>query len=1219
MAALLILCVGLLSLLPAAGWCEDGFRDDFREVVGWEARPDWLGAPAARPVLQVGPEGARFGITEPDRGMKWKRDLEPVEVEQFPWLVVRYRAEGYAAGGVDYVVWLADGATDRDGLRVFTGDKLRSDGQWHVLAFNLLECGAVSPVTGLAVQCFATQAGNASLWMSQLALTDTPPAEAENVTAPAGEARVWEIPLQSAAAWTVQPGWLGNYDAGSAVTRTDRGLEFRAPEAARGAKWSCDLPQAVPHPAWVFMRYRARGLDGGSDYALYVASEPGGQARQEEYLIHLGDLAADGAWHVQVCPVRIPSVKTLAVQVQALADQASLEVAQLRFLDRKPTVRLADLFTCEPGWPAGLAPFRPLALPPGNLSGPDLAHKLGFPDWLEAGKVSVDGVPFELRAGDQAVLMTSVKDVGTVSVPLEGRAAELYLLLAAQLPATEEPSFGGGHLQSIRQVERFVARVEYADGSAEEQFPFSLTAGRHCVSRGLGAYALALDPARDLKRLVLCDGMTNGAFGLVAATLSDRPGPATAATAPAAALQLPPRRPAASQAPGITDDAGVLHVNAGTVSLDLDHARGLRVARAVNHSGVGAPLSIKPGPLFRVEGPGLKLTSEDFEATGVLKVLRLGAPAVELQTRCNRVAPPITVRVEVDLSSPGEIGLRARCDFGGRDRAGMHFIFPELSGLGFGGAAQDNWFWLPRRGHVISNVPLSLRETYAGGGSPLQIMGAFGPAQGTGLYMMTQDLTAAPRLYQVQKSEGTVRLAVEWWPCGSGELPRTVIGCNQGDWHQQLDRYREWVAEWYHPAAPRKAWFREVFNFRQQFMNFGIPVNSGMFDPKTQTFNFRQVVEADAQAFGGVDYLHLFDWGWDPVHGRCGDYAPWEYLGGADRFRRAVEELKAAGVPVGLYIEGYLVDPESNLGKAHGKEWQLLDPQAKPYTYFAPSYNMCPAVKAWQDYLSATYGRARAQTGAVGFYIDEYGFSNLEHLCYNPAHGHELPASPVLGEREMTRRVHEAVGPDCAVYTEESPTDVNSQFQDGSFTYNISSVPDEWSPTHVNLYRFAFPTFKTIEIITCDHPLGSNIEAVKRILFNGEAIWLEGVRDKWFTPQTRKAIARCHKVLRDNREAFAGDFPVPLIPTLRQGVYANQFDQRADGRGKTCWTVYNTGFRTVRGELLTVAHVSGARYVDGFTGQEVPARVEGGAATLSLTLGPRDVAVITRSVPADQS
>jgi hypothetical protein len=220
----------------------------------------------------------------------------------------------------------------------------------------------------------------------------------------------------------------------------------------------------------------------------------------------------------------------------------------------------------------------------------------------------------------------------------------------------------------------------------------------------------------------------------------------------------------------------------------------------------------------------------------------------------------------------------------------------------------------------------------------------------------------------------------------------------------------------------------------------------------------------------------------------------------------------------------------------------------------------------------------------------------------------------VLGEREMLRRVHEALGPEAALYTEESPPDVNSQFQDGSFTYHISSVTDDLSPTHVNLYRFAFPTFKTIEIIVCDSPLGSNIEACKRVLFNGEGIWLEGTPDKWFAPQTRAYIGRMHDVLRRNKQCFTSASPQPLAPTLVAGVHANVFPERADGRGKTCWTIYNTGFRTVQGEAIEVACPAGARFRDEFTGKEVPVRVAGGRAYLRLEIGPRDVAVISREV-----
>ena len=190
---------------------------------------------------------------------------------------------------------------------------------------------------------------------------------------------------------------------------------------------------------------------------------------------------------------------------------------------------------------------------------------------------------------------------------------------------------------------------------------------------------------------------------------------------------------------------------------------------------------------------------------------------------------------------------------------------------------------------------------------------------------------------------------------------------------------------------------------------------------------------------------------------------------------------------------------------------------------------------------------------------------------------------------------------------------MNSQYQDGSFTYSISSAPDAWTATHINLYRFAFPTFKTIEIITCDNPLGSDVEAVKRVLFNGEAIWLEGTASRWFAPETRAYIARAHKAFRANRQCFATDFPSPLVPTLVQGVSANMFPERKDERGKTCWTIYNTNYRTASGSLIRVRHLPGATYRDEFTGREVPAKIADGMATLNLQVGPRDVAVVSRA------
>ena len=97
------------------------------------------------------------------------------------------------------------------------------------------------------------------------------------------------------------------------------------------------------------MCYRARGIQGSSDYALYIGSEgrkggPRGAVRDPPGRPEPGRrlACAEGG-------ATIPSVKTLAAQVQAAAENASLEIADITFSERKPTVRLADVFDYRPG------------------------------------------------------------------------------------------------------------------------------------------------------------------------------------------------------------------------------------------------------------------------------------------------------------------------------------------------------------------------------------------------------------------------------------------------------------------------------------------------------------------------------------------------------------------------------------------------------------------------------------------------------------------------------------------------------------------------------------------------------------------------------------------------------------------------------------------------------------------------------------------------------
>jgi hypothetical protein len=615
----------------------------------------------------------------------------------------------------------------------------------------------------------------------------------------------------------------------------------------------------------------------------------------------------------------------------------------------------------------------------------------------------------------------------------------------------------------------------------------------------------------------------------------------------------------------------------------------------------GGPGIASSGSLWTVKTGDRVLTSEDFEGTPV--ETRGPVATIEIGDRRGLGISGILSIIQTDLHR-----LSLQLDLSATAKERVQVDFPTLQGMK--SKTGDLSYCMPRRGSVISNIPIDLREPYSGR-MPLQFMDAYGPDGG--VYLLTADQSLTYRYFHLTKDNSGVAMQVEYpeqeiGPGTGFKSAAAIVGFHGGDWHTALEAYKAWVKTWYKPAAPRKDWFRQVFNFRQQFIQWDTSGGDRYFDKNTKKYFFAQGIAEDGKDFGGIDYLHLFDWGASGKWGRCGDYEPWDQLGGEDAFRQAVKQAQDSGVPVGLYIEGYLIDPQSRIAQAHGKDWEMLGADGKPLPFFAPSMNMCSAAVGWQDYLSSVYAGVSRKTGAMGYYCDEMGFAGPDHFCYASDHGHPVPQSPTGPQTELIRKVRAAIGPQAVLYTEETPCDVTTQYQDGSFTYAITSVSDAWSPSHVNLSRFALPDFKTFEIIACDEPIGKDITPVKQIFFNGEGIWLEGPADKWFTPEVLSFISKMHGVMRTYKDCFTSLAPVPLVPTGHKMVFANQFP----GNRRILWTLFNANDSAVRGELLAVRHTSGAKYFDAWNNREIKPRVVKDIAYLDLELGPHDIGCVVK-------
>jgi len=1201
--------VALAALCPLSA--EDGFRAVFDGGPGWQARPDWLGNESDQASVSFEDGCVRFSVPEANKGLKWSLAFPAaVWIDAHPYLTVRYRAQGLQASG-DYFIYLEDGGPKQ--LSAVRLDQVVPDGEWHAVCVDVTEVAQSDRLTMVAVQVQASE-GPATVWISELALSDSPPPGVETLSAlalPTGPDHV--VPIAPAALWTAEPSWLGNPCTAPMVTDGEGGVAFGVAELGRGMKWRLPLADDVPLSGYRYlsMRYRGRGLAPGGDYSVCVIGSREGDAMDYRAVVGAGALIANGRWQVVSAELRdvaqvIRVARTLAVQVQSAGPDARLEIADIRFTNERQLRRVADAVALEPF--EGFGSFVPLDL--GNtrtVSHAQIERHLGVSDWFEGPRIRADGIPFELAGGVRDLAATDLRaEESELALPIGRSCAAVYLLLAARMSGNDDPAYGGSRLESIADVDRLLVTLEYADGSTEEQFPWSVSGGDYRVLRGPQVVRLEASPAKELRSLRLCDGSAQTAYYVAAATAS----PEALAARPVA---LP-----------LAIDAGPVNLAPGAASLErtadgeltartrwmearIDFSNGVRLAdlRSLAPDLEWLPGGEKP-ELLRVLVDGKPVAFEPWAC-----VTEGEAPVLVSRSRAGE--PALSAHVEVVVDPVQGLGLVPRItNEGALDlRVGLELMRVPL----VAGDAASMGYCFAQRGTLIDSRPTRLRML-SSGLYPLQFVSAFSPELRVGAHLFTRDTEGVDRDYTCDKDDSGVTLGTAYPeltlpPGQSRSAVPTFISILPGDWHSGMAAYRQWLETWYRPQSPRQQWFREVFNFRQRFLYWADP----LVKPGDTRVDLQPAIYEARAEFGGIEYLHLFDWGncgpFGRIYGRTGDLDPGEYLpGGWDGLKSGVEAAQADGVRVGFYIEGYLLEERGELGKARGKEWQLIGADGKGL-YWPSSTEMfvCPRPEAWREVQETTYERMVRRMNADGMYMDQFGFAGSDKRCYSPEHGHPVPSFPAAEERGMLERARAAISrarDGAVLYTEEIPTDVNSQFHDGSFTYNMLSCLGAGSRVPISLFRFAVPSFKPIEILYCDKPTASWATGVKWVFFNGEGIWLEGPAREWFAPQTRRAIAKCHGLLREYRDAFTSDQPSPLVPTLDARIHANRFPTR----GKVVYTLYNEAYRTVSSDVLAVPIVPGARYYDAWNSQELTPRFEGDQAIIAARVGPRSVGCI---------
>lgn len=249
---------------------------------------------------------------------------------------------------------------------------------------------------------------------------------------------------------------------------------------------------------------------------------------------------------------------------------------------------------------------------------------------------------------------------------------------------------------------------------------------------------------------------------------------------------------------------------------------------------------------------------------------------------------------------------------------------------------------------------------------------------------------------------------------GKAELKPVVLAPYQGTWHAGTDIYKAWRATWYRaPEAP--PWVKEVHSWQQ------IHVNS----PEEQyAVPYRDLPRfAEECAAHGVGAIQITGWatGGQDRNNPSHDIEP--NLGTEAELREALAKMSALGVKPVLFSKFTWSDRSAAWYRDDLHRLAMTDPYGDPYYY--PGYMfltetqlanintrrlipMCMRSPEWRDVARGEFEKVLSH-GAAGTLYDECQHHGGANYCFNPDHGHPVPAHVYAGDAPLAEAFHEAM------------------------------------------------------------------------------------------------------------------------------------------------------------------------------------------------------------------
>ncbi len=1035
---------------------------DGRSAARWHCQPTWSSKRLAN-TFSAGAEGDWLRMTVQGQGkeMIWSISLSPAEIAGEPrYLVLRYRATGLSSESGGDLLLAQDGSRNwrplldrkqmvvdgsRDWRPLLDRKQMVVDGREHVLAIDLPTYQSPAPIQmlALAVGAVAEQRGRLLL---KLEFCDAAPEGIVPLACPWPPQTKARIELQQLH-WTAVPKSIANPAERYKLVITPGAVLLALDGPARSMRWTSKLsrPLDLSRTPFVAVRYRVKGRLDSSDYLVALDTTNKDRHPRYIYAMRPGDVIGDGQWHVFAAALESTDpVSNVALGLGALGPSAVIELDYLEFSSQPIRVPVRQMLSFEHRqgpWPDRRDGFTTVALPPATRRSFWMGSRMGLSSWFNAPEISVRGIPFRAVTDPLAAPCTVGEEDLAIDLPEGSR--EILLLMTACFPTTENSGWNldrDSALGRLDEPERAAIELRYKDGTAEEMLPVGVTTGAYGFVRGIALYAVRPSGRQGPVKMIVHDRMRNASFGLVGVTVNR--GSPRIPEPELSQVWYPELKKAPSASTSVT-----FSTNGG---LTWD-----RIASAA--LGARGPMPLGQ-PVFRLRVNDQEITSAQFRVLKVEHPLA-AKPEKTLRTSDREAKPhpesempkaPVQgIRITASYQNEGLAlnalfecrpdglqGARLTLDLSNAGPSAVTgtLFFPTLTRLSLGDPS-ETWCFCGRRGGLVSREACAMRDPI-GESHPLQVDGFFNPSLGAGICLMPRDLEGIFRWYRVGKDAEGGNYALEFLPQTvrrgeSWQCVPTVVAVVPGDWRDQFHAYLSWVKTWYRPIVPRKAWFQNVFSFQV--------TDPGRHGPSIIPIDRQLDLVAratlrNAQIPGSTDYLHLFGWAQTKQFGHWGAYDHYESVGGKDRFRQAVQTCQQAGVPVGLYLDGYLVANNSDKpGKADVEKWAIQGAGIKVTEKAYQARSMCPYVKDWRDYLAAAFRRVAEEIKPSGMYVDEFGACLTSHTCYSNGHGHPSPMGMSPGEWLLSRQIRAALPAEIATYCEFVQADVAHQYLDGDF------------------------------------------------------------------------------------------------------------------------------------------------------------------------------------------